>query len=75
MKGFIRVPYGDIAAIADLAQHNGDVVAVLVEPVQGEGGVNIPPTDYLNGIREICDRQGWLMMLDEMGSRPEVGSS
>ncbi len=66
VKGFIRVPYADSEAIEDVAQNNGDVVAVLVEPVQGEGGVNIPATDYLNRIREICDRQGWLMMLDEI---------
>jgi len=66
VKGFIRVPYGDLEAITDIAKHNRDVVAVLVEPAQGEGGVNIPPADYLNGIREVCDRQGWLMMLDEI---------
>ncbi|MEN8179610.1 MAG: aspartate aminotransferase family protein [Pseudomonadota bacterium] len=66
VKGFIRVPFADIEAIEDVAKNNGDVVAVLVEPVQGEGGVNIPPSDYLNRIREICDRQGWLMMLDEI---------
>ncbi len=66
VKGFIRVPYADIEAIEDVARNNADVVAVLVEPVQGEGGVNIPAGDYLNRIREICDRQGWLMMLDEI---------
>ena len=66
VKGFIRAPYGDLEAIADIAKHNSDVVAVLVEPAQGEGGVNIPPAEYLNGIREVCDRQGWLMMLDEI---------
>lgn len=66
VKGFIRVPYGDLEAITDIAKHNRDVVAVLVEPAQGEGGVNIPPADYLNGIREVCDRQDWLMMLDEI---------
>lgn len=66
VKGFIRVPFGDFDAIADISQNNNDVVAVLVEPVQGEGGVNIPPSDYLNSIRQICDQQEWLMMLDEI---------
>jgi acetylornithine aminotransferase len=66
VRGFLRVPYGDIEAIVEVAQQNPHVAAVLVEPVQGEGGVNIPPADYLNRIREICDQQGWLMMLDEI---------
>ncbi|EGW53048.1 aspartate aminotransferase family protein [Candidatus Endoriftia persephonae] len=66
VQGFIRVPFGDAAAIAQVAANNQDVVAVLLEPVQGEGGVNIPASDYLNQVREICDQQGWLMMLDEI---------
>ncbi len=66
VQGFVRVPYNDIQAIEDLAAKETDVVAVLVEPVQGEGGINIPAADYLNRIREICDRTGWLMMLDEI---------
>ncbi len=66
VKGFIRAPYADFKAVADVSKHNSDVVAVLVEPVQGEGGVNVPPADYLNRLREICDQQGWLLMLDEI---------
>jgi acetylornithine/N-succinyldiaminopimelate aminotransferase len=66
VQGFVRVPYNDIDAILEIAAHSNNVVAVLVEPVQGEGGVNIPAPDYLNRIREICDDQGWLMMLDEI---------
>jgi len=66
MRGFIRVPYGDAEALRVVARNAGEVVAVLVEPVQGEGGVNIPPPDYLNRVREICDTHGWLMMLDEI---------
>ncbi len=66
VQGFIRVPYNDIQAIEDIAAKDSSVVAVLVEPVQGEGGVNIPAADYLNRIREICDRKDWLMMLDEI---------
>jgi len=66
VKGFVRVAYGDLDALETVAGNNPDIVAVLVEPVQGEGGVNIPPADYLNRIREICDRQEWLLMLDEI---------
>ncbi|MBI3775635.1 MAG: aspartate aminotransferase family protein [Gammaproteobacteria bacterium] len=66
VAGFVRVPYGDLAAIEIVAKNNHDVVAVLVEPVQGEGGINIPPEDYLPGLRSICDRHQWLLMLDEI---------
>ncbi|MBW9257715.1 MAG: aspartate aminotransferase family protein [Candidatus Thiodiazotropha sp. (ex. Lucinisca nassula)] len=66
VQGFIRVPYDDIGAIEEIAQNQKNVVALLVEPVQGEGGVNIPSTDYLNRVREICDQHQWLMMLDEI---------
>ncbi|MCU0972141.1 MAG: aspartate aminotransferase family protein, partial [Gammaproteobacteria bacterium] len=65
VEGFVRVPYGDAAAIEALASES-DVVAVLVEPIQGEGGVNVPPDDYLARIRRVCDASGWLMMLDEI---------
>ena len=65
VQGFLRAPYGEPQALLDLAD-NQDVVAVLVEPIQGEGGVNIPPDDYLNRLREICNQQGWLLMLDEI---------
>ncbi len=66
VQGFVRVPYNDIQAIEEIAAKDSSVVAVLVEPVQGEGGVNVPEPDYLNRIRAICDRKGWLMMLDEI---------
>ncbi len=66
VKGFIRVPYNDLEAIRNVAANNDNVVAVLVEPVQGEGGINVPAADYLNGIRQICDEHDWLMMLDEI---------
>jgi acetylornithine/N-succinyldiaminopimelate aminotransferase len=66
VEGFIRVPYNDVPAIERaLAEHSG-VVAVLVEPVQGEGGVNVPSADYLNRVRALCDRHHLLMMLDEI---------
>ena len=66
VRGFVRVPYNDIDAIKQVAKNNKNVVAVFVEPVQGEGGVNIPDKNYLNEIRNICDEQNWLMMLDEI---------
>ncbi|OQX30829.1 MAG: aspartate aminotransferase family protein [Candidatus Sedimenticola endophacoides] len=66
VSGFVRVPYGDIEAIRSTAANSHNIVAVLVEPVQGEGGINIPADDYLNGIRALCDEHGWLMMLDEI---------
>jgi acetylornithine/N-succinyldiaminopimelate aminotransferase len=68
VQGFIRVPYNDLDAIRTVAENSRDVVAVLVEPVQGEGGINIPAADYLDGIRSLCDDNQWLMMLDEIQS-------
>ena len=65
VSGFLRVPYGDLEAISALSK-NKDIVAVLVEPVQGENGIRIPSNDYLPGIRQLCDDNGWLMMLDEI---------
>ena len=66
VQGFIRVPYGDLAALQAVADNQKDVVAVLVEPIQGEGGVNVPPPQYLPGVRALCDNKGWLMILDEI---------
>jgi acetylornithine aminotransferase len=66
VQGFVRVPYDDIEAVIEIANNSNNVVAVLVEPIQGEGGINIPDPDYLNRIREICDENHWLMMLDEI---------
>lgn len=66
VEGFIRVPYNDIDAIKQALTQHSNIVAILVEPVQGEGGVNIPAPDYLNQIRELCDRHQLLMMLDEI---------
>ena len=66
VPGFVRVPFGDMEALETAAANNPDIVAVLVEPIQGEGGVRIPPADYLQNIRALCDAQGWLMMLDEI---------
>jgi acetylornithine aminotransferase len=66
VQGFVRVPYNDIESIRTVANHNKNIVAILVEPVQGEGGVNVPDENYLSAIREICDQHNWLMMLDEI---------
>jgi len=66
VEGFVRVPYNDIAAIERAVEQHDNIVAVLVEPIQGEGGVNIPAADYLNRIRSLCDRHELLMMLDEI---------
>lgn len=66
VQGFVRVPYNDVEAVETAAANRQDIVAVLVEPIQGEGGINIPAPDYLPRLRAICDRQGWLLMLDEI---------
>ena len=66
VEGFVRVPYNDIEAIKTVLAENASIAAILVEPIQGEGGVNIPASDYLNQIRKICDDFDLLMMLDEI---------
>ena len=70
MGGFARVPYNDVDAVAQVAGHNKNIVAVLVEPIQGEAGIRVPlplPV-YFQGLRRTCDEQGWLLMLDEVQS-------
>ncbi len=66
VRGFVRVPYGDIESILRTAETTRELVAVLLEPVQGEGGVNLPPEGYFAEVRSLCNRHGWLMMLDEI---------
>jgi len=68
LTGFVRVPYNDLASIEQVAQHNANVVAILVEPVQGEGGVLVPTPhpEYFQGLRRICEERGWLLMFDEV---------
>lgn len=68
VSGFIRVPFDDLEAVKRVAETNRSVVAVLVELIQGEGGINVCHGDYLNGLRQICDAHGWLLMLDEVQS-------
>ena len=68
VEGFIRVPFGDIEAIQEAALQHPDIVAIFVEPIQGEGGVNTAPQgfSYLEEIRQLCNQHNWLMMLDEV---------
>lgn len=66
MTGFVRVPFNDLEAVRRVASSNRNVVAILAELVQGEGGVSVCGDDYLKGLREICDANGWLLMLDEV---------
>jgi acetylornithine/N-succinyldiaminopimelate aminotransferase len=66
VAGFVRAPYNDIASIEAIAENNRDVVAILVEPVQGEAGIIIPDPGYLAELRRICDQNDWLLMLDEI---------
>lgn len=66
VSGFVRAPYNDVDAVKNIIANNTDVVAILVEPIQGEGGVIIPADDYLNQLRELCDANDMLLMLDEV---------
>ncbi len=64
LPGFVYAPHGDLDAVAKLIDN--ETAAILLEPIQGEGGVNLPPDGYLEGLRELCDRHGMLLMLDEV---------
>ena len=66
LTGFARAPFNDVAAVERIAANNPKVAAVFVEPIQGEGGVNIPDAGYLEALRRICDANRWLLMLDEV---------
>ncbi len=66
LSGFVRAPYNDVEAVEVIAENNPDVVAVFVEPVLGEGGIEIPDANYINELRRICDAKNWLLMLDEV---------
>jgi len=66
VSGFVRVPFPDLAAIEQVAANNRNAVAVLFEPVQGEGGIHVAPAEFLQGLRRVCDAQGWLLMVDEV---------
>jgi acetylornithine aminotransferase len=66
VEGFVRVPLNDLAAVEHQARTNPNVVAVFLEVIQGEGGINASRNDYLQGLRQICDANDWLLMLDEV---------
>ena len=68
VAGFVRVPFDDLDAVRRIAHSNRSVVAVMVELIQGEGGINVCHADYLHGLREICDAHGWFLILDEVQS-------
>jgi acetylornithine/N-succinyldiaminopimelate aminotransferase len=66
VHGFVRFPYDDVDALEAIAAGDRDVVAVLVEPILGEGGVVVPQDDFLARLRALCDQHDWLLMLDEI---------
>jgi acetylornithine aminotransferase len=66
VEGFVRVPLNDLAAVQQVARSNPNVVAVFLEVIQGEGGINPSRADYLQGLRQLCDEKDWLLMLDEV---------
>ena len=66
LSGFVRAPFNDVESVRQIAANNKNVVAVFVEPVLGEGGIQIPAGDYLDALREVCDANDWLLMLDEV---------
>jgi len=66
VSGFVREPLNDLDAVRQVAEHNKNVAAVFVEPIQGEGGINVSRLEYLRGLKEICDRNQWLFMSDEV---------
>lgn len=66
LEGFPRVPLNDIGAVEKLARTNPNIVAVFLEVIQGEGGINVATIEYLKAVRRLCDERGWLLMLDEV---------
>lgn len=66
VNGFIRVPFNDLDAIRAVAEHNRNIVAVLFEPIQGEGGIHVATTQYQRELRQLCTERGWLYMVDEV---------
>jgi len=66
VQGFVRVPLNDLEAVKQVASHNRNVAAVFIEPIQGEGGINVSRLEYLRGLKDICDRHEWLFMSDEV---------
>jgi acetylornithine/N-succinyldiaminopimelate aminotransferase len=68
VSGFIRAPFNDVEAVKNIAERSNDIVAVMVEPVQGEAGIRVPDPGYLAQLRSLCDEKGWLLIVDEIQS-------
>lgn len=66
VTGFVRVPYGDLEAIQTVAEHSKNIVAVMLEIIQGEGGIHLVSMEYQKGLRQLCDEHGWLLICDEV---------
>jgi acetylornithine aminotransferase len=66
VSGFVRVPLNDLEAVRQVAEHNRNIAAVMIEPIQGEGGINVSRLDYLRGLYEICKKHDWLFISDEV---------
>jgi acetylornithine/N-succinyldiaminopimelate aminotransferase len=66
VQGFVRVPLNDLDAVRKVASHNRSISAVMIEPIQGEGGINVSRMEYLRGLKQICDDNGWLFISDEV---------
>ena len=66
VQGFVRVPLNDLDAVRTVAANNRNVSAVLIEPIQGEGGINVARREYLRGLKQLCDEKGWLFISDEV---------
>jgi acetylornithine aminotransferase len=66
VSGFVRVPLNDLEAVRQVAEHNRNIAAVMIEPIQGEGGINVSRLDYLRGLYEICRKHDWLFISDEV---------
>ncbi|MBX2884505.1 MAG: aspartate aminotransferase family protein [Granulosicoccus sp.] len=66
VPGFVRAPFSDLEALEKIAENSRNIVAVMLEPIQGEGGIQTAMQGYLNGVRQLCDQHNWLMMADEI---------
>jgi acetylornithine aminotransferase len=66
VSGFVRAPYDNMTALEKIAANNSNVCAILVEPIQGEGGIRVPSINYLQQLSAFCDKHQWLLMLDEV---------
>ncbi len=66
VSGFVRVPFNDLGAVRAISEHNKNVVAVMLEIVQGEGGIHVADVEYQRGLRTLCDENGWLLICDEV---------